>query len=798
MNLFKGLSGKFLIPYALVLIFGIWTYFSITNIRQYQSVKDSLSIMKSKLLEMRKHEKDFMAREPKNPVFLTRGESKYKSGFLELSDDLDSISTSLIESKMLSQDEKDSIDLFLTEYVLTFEELTVLFQRKGFKDWGIEGRLRAKIHAVEDDESDYDRTYMLMLRRHEKDFFLRGDIKYFDKFQSGVKDFKDHLNQTIGNNEKRDDLIKKIDDYQEYFTKIVDISTVIGLTEEEGYHGQLRAAVHQLTPYMDDLVERITFKADQKVRQNEIAMIALFVIIIAIGAFILTWHIKKITRNINIINTSTAMLAEGRFPKLRSVNSGDELGQAHRSINELIDGLKSKSRFAEKVGKGKLEAQLDVLSEHDVLGQSLLEMRDNLKCTIDDTNAVIKRAGEEGYLEARMDITGRKGAWKDLADSINQLLFSISTPLITLNRIFNEMAKGDLTLRYRSDAKGDIEILTNNLNQALDNVQKLLMKLSITASEVDLSSKEMLASSEEMNINTGEIASAIGQISSGAQAQVERVDEASALAERVLSSSVEMGTHSNQINEAAKRGVDDSRKGSEMIDNVMTAMESISDFTNKSKESIKILTERSIEITRVLNVINEISSQTNLLALNAAIEAAQAGDAGRGFAVVADEIRKLAEETRSSAAEIEALVRDVTDDTQSASKNMESMFDMVKSGNQISREAATVFQEIAASTGETLGLSEQILDATSRQKHDIQEIVKKTESIVVIAEQTAAGTEESASSATQLSAGMEAYNYKANGLAGIALSLNSELMAFKLSEGETNKDKDKDEEGMLV
>jgi methyl-accepting chemotaxis protein len=107
------------------------------------------------------------------------------------------------------------------------------------------------------------------------------------------------------------------------------------------------------------------------------------------------------------------------------------------------------------------------------------------------------------------------------------------------------------------------------------------------------------------------------------------------------------------INKAAEKGRENSKKGMETVQILVENMGGIQKSANMTSESITILTGRTEEIGRTLKVITEIASQTNLLALNAAIEAARAGDAGRGFAVVAEEIRKLAEDSRKSADEID-------------------------------------------------------------------------------------------------------------------------------------------------
>lgn len=551
-----------------------------------------------------------------------------------------------------------------------------------------------------------------------------------------------------------------------------------------------------IIPPCDELIEKldaimlmkseetnsITATMEDSFSSLGLAILFLGIVGAIFGFIISNWLGSNITKPIKVLQDKIAQIRLGVIPEVITKMNKDEIGEMSHGINSLIQGFKSSSEFASEIGKGNLEAHFEALSEDDVLGHALLSMRSNLKIVINETNEVVKAAGEDGKLDARISTEAKEGAWFELSEAINHLLHSIATPILEVNKIVTALAEGDLTHKYLLESKGDIYTLVSNLNKATANLNELLLKISDSAQVVEEASTEMLNASEEMTANTGEIASAIGQMSSGAQNQVVKVDESSNLVEGIRNSSNEMGNTASNINEAAKSGVESSKKGKEMVDNVATSMEEISSYSAKTNDSIKVLTQRSEEITRVLGVITEIASQTNLLALNAAIEAAQAGDAGRGFAVVAEEIRKLAEDSRSSAREIETLVADVQTDTEQAAQVMETMNQSVKVGGQASSQASEVFKEITESTSSTLSFSEEIVNATKLQQTNIGRVVSITESVVVIAEQTAAGTEEVASSATELSSGMENYSQKSEQLTHVAKELKNSVSRFKLSE----------------
>jgi len=159
-----------------------------------------------------------------------------------------------------------------------------------------------------------------------------------------------------------------------------------------------------------------------------------------------------------------------------------------------------------------------------------------------------------------------------------------------------------------------------------------------------------------------------------------------------------------------------------------------------SSERTLALAERVGQIGAILTIINEIADQTNLLALNAAIEAARAGEAGRGFAVVAEEVRRLAERSKSSAADIATIVEAVNAETnatvmamEKGAKQMQRSLTLVEGVTEATAQVRLTTQQQRSATGQVVETMEQLSDASRQTSDTAQQIATSSGTLVTLA-----------------------------------------------------------------
>ncbi|MCI0751352.1 MAG: GAF domain-containing protein, partial [Flammeovirgaceae bacterium] len=296
-----------------------------------------------------------------------------------------------------------------------FIEAKDLLKKRGFKDFGLEGSLRAAIHQIENSSLDYDRSTMLTLRRHEKDFFLRKDLKYQKEFNDVITLFSDALRRN-GN----DELLTLLSNYQNEFNQVVEIEKEIGLHNQDGKKGLLFAELQNVRAAIDTIRVNVHQLTEAQISQSKTLLIVIFSFqLIAAIALAFTYS-NVLTSVIKEIRTTMRQLAEGIFPAPLSVRSTEEIGQTKTAINQFLERLKIATTYAEKLGSGELHALYDERYHDDVLAKALVTMQKKLAEA--EANQAKTNWHNEGAARFNEILKSEAGNMSALGDSILKVL----------------------------------------------------------------------------------------------------------------------------------------------------------------------------------------------------------------------------------------------------------------------------------------------------------------------------------------------------------------------------------------
>jgi methyl-accepting chemotaxis protein len=204
------------------------------------------------------------------------------------------------------------------------------------------------------------------------------------------------------------------------------------------------------------------------------------------------------------------------------------------------------------------------------------------------------------------------------------------------------------------------------------------------------------------------------------------------------------------------------------------------DSTTEVRNIVADIEEKMGAINVILQSISEISEQTNMLSLNASIEAARAGEHGRGFAVVANEVRKLAEQSKTSAIEIKQILDTIKLVVSKAVEAMNKTQTVVNEQESAVEETKEIFNEILNSVHTLAEKVKEVKVNVVESEHNKERAVKEIESISSVSQQVAASSEEVSASAEEIAATMGEFTNYAQGLQQLSQQLDEEINKFKL------------------
>ena len=588
---------------AICLLFGTYFYSErvveaeSANLAQITELDTLAANVKVGALEMRRREKDF----------LLRREIKYIDSYMDASGQVQSSLAKMreVEAAAPVLENIERLSEGLDQVATQFDKVVKSYQLIGLTEKeGLQGDLRNAVHAVEEKlkaaNLDNLTVKMLMMRRHEKDFMLRGDDKYIGRIDERRAEFNPLLSASSLSDADKADIGKLMDEYQSGVKAYA--KAVVALADEVSAVSSLFAS---LQPDFDKIFE--TSNAEmvaatlrlQTARDRGAEIFNWGAGVSLVLAIVLGWLIgRSITTPVRSITGTMSRIADGDLEaKVPYADNDSEIGAMARAVEVFrVNGVRTR--------------QLE----------------------------------EEQRDQAARAEADKRAMMEDLANRFDSSVGTIVTRL-------------------------------SESSQELSGTAKTMSEVSVTTSH---RAETVAAASEQTTANVQMVASA----------------------------AEEMTASISEINQQVIRASESSKLAASDVKITAQQMDTLAGMADK--------------IGEVISMISEIAEQTNLLALNATIESARVGEAGKGFAVVASEVKALASETAKATESISELITGIQNETKTAVGSISKIGKVIADLENTSGAIAAAMEEQGATTQE---VARNVAEAANGTREVSQSIV---------------------------------------------------------------------------
>ena len=389
LTIFQTLRGKLIFSFGIFMLLLIAVI--ITNIWQeigrekIDRIISNLTDAERELQEANRLQHLFFSNETINPKFYITGESEYlirrKLALKDLANRLKRLERSQAEILINGEETIEDAIQLVKQNDLLFDSLVVLVKRRGFKDWGVVGDMRRCIHRIEERSQDLDKVLLLMIRRHEKDFIIRKDMRYVQKLRKKVVKLRVNIEETLARNpEKRDTLLQLLDEYQSLFNQLVECEEKIGFytRDEDGLRYRISSLSEKLVKDIDQIHEQAFEETEKLHNRMYWSSAAIMVGCLSFGFIIALFISKALGEPFEKLSRDIHKAVKENFAptiQVEELSSRDEIGRLSKDVSFMLrqvqDSMHTIQEASQKIAD-KQEQLLDSLRYAEQIQQAIL------------------------------------------------------------------------------------------------------------------------------------------------------------------------------------------------------------------------------------------------------------------------------------------------------------------------------------------------------------------------------------------------------------------------------------------
>lgn len=389
-NVFRTVHARITIAFLTLIIIllasELAAYYRIKrmpNVIAINDIRQDLTRLQKEEVSLKVFATEFILREKNNLSFFKSGEShfltRYQNSLTLLREDLATIEKKAIGSGVHNATEIASFKRAMTAYDTIFRTIVARVKERGHDTFGIIGEFDNAIMDLVRHDFGADNVAILNLQLYVKEYLLSGNKGATNDVASEIYQFSTVIEKYV-KDEQVESVINSLSNYENSFTKLLAVDEKLGTYTGEGLAKDLLSA----TAVLDEAVQLKQIQSRLNQTYTSVASeIYLSIVVVTAMAIVFSiviswWLNRTIVRPFRKIRNVIGDLGLGEIPAPLAPMNLRDLNEMVTALNNLISSMQSHHEFADNIGKGNLTTTFNTMSEKDVLGKALLNMRDCL------------------------------------------------------------------------------------------------------------------------------------------------------------------------------------------------------------------------------------------------------------------------------------------------------------------------------------------------------------------------------------------------------------------------------------